>query len=367
MSIFAAPLFNLSPIGRATLIMVTFFFGLIGITTFAVLHKGREIAHQKQLTQQANARFESDMIWLPAGKFTMGGVGDQAAADELPLHDVKLDGFYIDKYEVTNEQFEKFVKATGYVTIAERPLSAKTTPGLLPEYEGKGASLCFRAPQPGEKIDSAYQWWEPVIGANWQHPAGPDSNLAGKEKHPVVHVCYEDAVAYGQWAGKRLPTEAEWEYAARGGLISKPFIWGSEMKPAGKWMANLWQGAFPAERRVEDGFDGTAPVGSFLPNNYGLYDMAGNVWEITADWYRPDTYALLKMQSEREARHNPKGPDTSHDPDEPGAWKKVTRGGSWMCSDNYCRGYRPSARMKTAADTGLQNTGFRCVKDGTPP
>jgi formylglycine-generating enzyme required for sulfatase activity len=180
----------------------------------------------------------------------------------------------------------------------------------------------------------------------------------------VVHICYEDALAYCRWAGKRLPTEAEWEYASRGGLVAQPYMWGAEFRPGGKWMGNTWQGNFPAERRVEDGFDGTAPVASFPPNGYGLFDMAGNVWELTSDWYRPDTYERLAKSSSREARHNPQGPADSFDPDEPGIQKKVTRGGSWMCSDNYCRGYRPSARMKTAPDTGLQNTGFRCVKDG---
>jgi formylglycine-generating enzyme required for sulfatase activity len=356
------PFFKLSPAGRATLIMAVFFFGLIGLSTFWVLKEARRISHRKDLTRAANARFEDDMVWIPAGKFTMGGIGEDIPADELPLHDVKLDGFWMDKCEVTNAQFLKFATATGYVTVAERPLSAKTTPGLLPEFEGKSASLCFRAPKPGEKMDNMYQWWEPVIGANWRHPSGPNSSLTGIEKHPVVHVCYEDAIAYCRWAGKRLPTEAEWEYAARGGLVAQPFVWGSEKLPGGKWMANIWQGHFPEERLNLDGFDGTAPVGSFPPNNYGLYDMAGNVWELTDDWYRPDTYAVLVKNSDREIRHNPKGPEDSYDPDEPGTAKKVTRGGSWMCSDNYCRGYRPSARMKTATDTGLQNTGFRCVK-----
>jgi formylglycine-generating enzyme len=362
-----SPLPKLSPAGRSTLIMGAFFFGLIGLTTLWVLKEAQRISRQKELTRVANAKFESDMVWIPAGRFTMGGIGENIPSDELPLHDVKLDGFWIDKNEVTNEQFAKFAKATGYVTVAERPLSAKTTPGLLPEFEGKSASLCFRAPAPDEKVDNFYQWWEPVIGANWRHPSGEKSDLKGKEKHPVVHVCYEDAIAYCKWAGKRLPTEAEWEYAARGGLIARPFIWGNEFQPGGKWMANTWQGKFPQERRVEDGFDGTAPVGTFPANGYGLYDMAGNVWELTDDWYRPDTYATIAHGAGKEPRHNPKGPADSYDPDEPGAWKKVTRGGSWMCADNYCRGYRPSARMKTAVDTGLQNTGFRCVKDGPAP
>jgi sulfatase modifying factor 1 len=361
-----SPFLKLSPAGRSALIIGGFFLGMLGLSTFWVMKEARRIAKQKELTRAANANFESDMVWIRPGGFTMGGIGDNIPADELPLHDVKINGFYIDKTEVTNEQFGHFVKATGYLTVAERPLSAKTTPGLLPEFEGKSASLCFRAPKPGEKVDSFYQWWEPVIGANWQHPSGPSSDLTGKEKHPVVHVCYEDAQAYCKWAGKRLPTEAEWEYAARGGLIAQPYMWGSEFRPDGKWMANTWQGHFPDERLVEDGFDGTAPVGSFPPNGYGLFDMAGNVWEMTDDWYRPDTYKTL-AEGGWDARRNPKGPADSYDPDEPGTWKKVTRGGSWMCSDNYCRGYRPSARMKTSVDTGLQNTGFRCVKDGTPP
>ncbi len=361
------PLRKLSPATRSSLIISAFFIGLFGIATIWIAKEAHRISKQRDLTRAANAQFNNEMVWIPGGTFTMGGIGDDIPPDELPLHDVKLDGFWIDKYEVTNEQFEKFAKATGYVTVAERPLSAKTTPGLLPEFEGKSASLCFRAPKPGEKVDTFYQWWEPVIGASWRHPSGPDSDLQGREKHPVVHVCYEDAIAYCKWAGKRLPTEAEWEYAARGGLVAKPYIWGSEFRPGGRWMANTWQGHFPDERRVEDGFDGTAPVGSFPPNGYGLYDMAGNVWEMTDDWYRPDSYATLAKKPDRAARHNPKGPADSYDPDEPGAWKRVTRGGSWMCSDNYCRGYRPSARMKTAVDTGLQNTGFRCVKDGPQP
>ena len=341
-------------------------FILIGV--FAVGREALRLRRERDATRGASEGVsQGDMIWIAPGTFTMGGTGDDVPWDELPLHDVKLDGFWIDKYEVTNEQFVKFTNETNYVTVAERPLTAKTTPGLLPEFEGKSASLCFRAPPPGERTDSAYQWWEPVIGAGWRHPSGPDSSIAGKEKHPVVHVCYEDAMAFCKWAGKRLPTEAEWEFAARGGLISQAFVWGNEMRPGGRWLANIWQGKFPDERRVEDGHDGIAPVGSYPPNGYGLYDMAGNVWEIVNDWYRPDYYAAIAKNSDREARHNPQGPADSYDSDEPGAWKRVTRGGSWMCSDNYCRGYRPSARMKTAPDTGLQNTGFRCVKDAAKP
>ncbi len=357
---------KITPAARSSLIIGGLFFSFILISTYWVYREAMRKKAQRSYNTELNAGATGDMIWIPPGTFTMGGVGENIPSDEVPLHDVKLDGFWIDKTEVTNEQFLKFTDATGYLTVAERPLSAKTTPGLLPEFEGKTASLCFRAPRPGERVDNtnAYSWWEPRIGANWRHPDGEGSGIKDRLKHPVVHVCYDDALAYCKWAGKRLPTEAEWEYAARGGLVAKPFMWGAEMKPGGRWMANIWQGDFPKEKRVEDGFPGTAPVGSFPPNGYGLLDMAGNVWELTSDWYRPDTYERLAKTSSREARHNPQGPNDSYDPDEPGTQKKVTRGGSWMCSDNYCRGYRPSARMKTASDTGLQNTGFRCVKDG---
>ncbi len=359
----------LSPAARTALIIGGFFLALIGGGTVWVTNMAQKIKHQKELTSIAN-RNESqtgDMVWIPAGTFTMGGIGREVPPDELPLHDVKIDGFWMDRTTVTNEQFQKFVDATHYVTVAEHPVTSKTVPGLLPELEGKTVSLCFRPPKKDEPVDNAYQWWEPRVGANWRHPEGEGSDLKGREKHPVVHVCYEDAMAYCKWAGKRLPTEAEWEYAARGGLISQEYVWGAEFCPGGHWMANTWQGHFPDEQKVEDGFATTAPVGSFPPNGYGLYDMAGNVWQITEDWYRPDYYAMLVKTQSKEARHNPKGPSDSYDPDEPGIWKKVTRGGSFMCSDNYCRGYRPSARMKVAPDTGLQNTGFRCVKDGFAP
>ena len=294
------------------------------------------------------------MVFIKGGTFAMGS--KDGASDEQPVHDVTVKSFFMDRTEVTNAQFEAFTKATKYVTVAEKLLSAKDIPGLLPEFEGKTLSLCFRAPKGEVDLRDAAQWWVPVIGANWRHPDGAESNLTGRERHPVVHVAWDDAVAYCKWAGKRLPTEAEWEYAARGGLQGARFVWGNEFNPGGKWMANTWQGKFPGENTGEDGYKNTAPVGSYQPNGFGLFDMAGNVWEWCSDWYLPDYYA-------RSPKENPPGPDTSFDPDEPGTMKRVTRGGSWMCADSYCRGYRPGARMKTSTDTGLQNTGFRCVKD----
>ena len=281
---------------------------------------------------------------------------EDGATDEKPLHEVTVKSFFMDKTEVTNEQFAEFVKATNYVTLAERPLTAKELPGLLPEFEGKTVSLCYRPPKGAVNLRDALQWWAPVIGANWRHPDGPETDIIGKEKHPVVHVCWDDAQAYCKWAGKRLPTEAAWEFAARGGLEKASYIRGNEFSPNGKWMTNTWQGKFPHENTGEDGFKGLAPAGSFQANGYGLFDMAGNVWEWCSDWYLPDYYA-------KSPKDNPPGPTTSFDPDEPGVMKHTTRGGSWMCSDSYCRGYRPSARMKTSPDTGLANTGFRCVKD----
>jgi len=315
----------------------------------------------------------NQMVWIPPGTFWMGSEDGQA--DEKPVHQVTLEGFWMDKTEISNEQFAKFVRATTYVTIAERKPDPKDFPGASPEMLVPG-SIVFTPPSLDEinrqraaegleptaviPLDNHFLWWRYVPGANWRHPDGPQSDLTGRERHPVVHIAWEDARAYCNWAGKRLPTEAEWEYAARGGLDRQPYVWGKEQKPGGKWMANIWQGRFPNENTLEDGFRGTAPVASFTPNGFGLYDMAGNVWEWCADWYLPDYYA-------NSPANNPRGPDTSFDPNEPGVMKRLQRGGSFLCSDLYCIGYRPSARMKSTPDTGLCHSGFRCVKDGPAP
>ena len=295
----------------------------------------------------------NNMVWIDGGTFWMGS-GD-GHPDEQPVHPVTVSGLWMDKTEVTNEQFERFVRETGYVTVAERRPDPKEFPNAPPEMLVPG-SVVFNPP-PGEvTLENHYIWWKWTPGASWRHPEGPGSDIKGREKHPVVHVCWVDATAYANWADKRLPTEAEWEFASRGGLERKLYSWGDDQTPGGHWLANIWQGRFPNENTQGDGFRGTAPVAAFSPNGYGLYDMAGNVWEWCSDWYRPDYYAAG-------SKTNPTGPLDSLDPGEPNVAKKVMRGGSFLCSDLYCTGYRPSARMKSSPDTGLSHTGFRCVKD----
>ncbi len=291
------------------------------------------------------------MIWISGGAFMMGAKAGQN--DEQPVHEVAVDGFWMDRYEVTNEQFAEFVKATAYVTIAERKPDPKDFPGVPLENLVAG-SVVFTPPPDVRDLSNHFIWWKYEPGASWRHPEGPSSDLKGREKHPVVHISWFDAMAYAKWAGKRLPTEAEWEFAARGGLAGKEYIWGDEQEPGGKPLANIWHGRFPNENTLKDGFRLTAAVGSFPANGYGLHDMAGNVWEWCADWYLPDYYA-------RSPKQNPQGPDTSFDPNEPGVAKRVQRGGSYLCTDLYCGAFRPSRRMKTSPDTGLSHAGFRCA------
>ena len=304
------------------------------------------------------------MVWIPGGEFSMGAanspadgeVGMKATLDSRPVHRVYVDGFFMDRTDVTNAQFAEFVKATGYVTVAERKPRAEDFPGAPPQNLVPG-SVMFAPPSHPVSLENHFQWWTYVRGANWRHPLGPESDIAHAAQYPVVHVAYEDAVAYATWAGKRLPTEAEWEFAARGGLAGKPFVWGDELRPGGKWMANTYQGQFPVKDNGVDGYAGIAPVAQYAPNGYGLYDMAGNVWQWTSDWYRPDYYAQLAGRVAR----NPKGPEASFDPSEPGQAKKVQRGGSFLCTDQYCSRYVVGTRGKGEISTGTNHLGFRCV------
>lgn len=294
------------------------------------------------------------MVWIQGGKFQMGSA-DPAFMDAQPVHEVNVKGFWMDEHEVTNAEFAKFVKATGYITVAERPLDPKDYPNVPKENLIIGSPV-FAPPENEVSLDDPGQWWRYVAGASWYHPFGSVSVKKIKPNDPVVQICYDDAVAYAKWAGKRLPTEAEWEYAAKAGKQNKNYYWGEELKPAGKWMANIFQGNFPNKNSLEDGFDFLAPVKSFPPNAYGLYDMEGNVWEWCNDFYRPDYY-------QKSTKENPQGPSDSFDPDEPHVVKRVVRGGSFLCSDQYCIRYRVGSRGKGEIKSASNNLGFRCVKD----
>ncbi len=303
------------------------------------------------------------MVWVPPGWFTMGSdepMGIDRQPNSQPVHRVWVDGFWMDEYEVTNAQFAAFVEATGYQTLAERPPDEELRKKALPQFRDIGAfSLVFTPPKecPPEGCTNCDQWWKIVPGANWMHPGGPGTGIEGKENYPVVHVAWHDAVAYAEWAGKRLPTEAEWERAARGGLEGKRYYWGDELRPGGQWMANSFQGKFPCEDTGEDGHAGLAPVGSYPPNGYGLYDMAGNAWEWCSDWYRPG----FEVGPDG-TRRNPAGPDGDVDPHGGGEGMRVLRGGSFLCADSYCARYRAGGRQPGEMSTGQSHTGFRCVR-----
>ncbi len=300
----------------------------------------------------------------------MGTSGDTFHRNEQPAHTVRVSAFFLDEHEVTNAEFQAFVAATTYVTTAERKPDWDEMKKQLPPDTPKPAdgqlvpgSLVFTPPTEKMPTDDAARWWKWVPGASWRHPEGPGSSLERRSNHPVVHVSWEDASAYARWVGKRLPTEAEWEYAARGGLIHKRFIWGDKAPTdAAGGMANIWQGDFPHRNTKADGWERTAPVKSYPPNGYGLFDMAGNVWEWCSDWYRADAYVGLKGVT-----INPRGPDDFWDPGEPLVPKRVTRGGSFLCHVTYCESYRPAARRGTATDTGMSHLGFRCAKDAPNP
>lgn len=306
------------------------------------------------------------MVWVEAGTFLMGASDDEGRPDEYPRHEVKVKGFWIDATEVTNAQFKKFVDATGYVTTAEKApdwgeMKKQLPPGTPkpPDSVLVAASLVFTPTSQPVPLNNANVWWSWKKGASWKHPHGEGSSITGKENYPVVHISWYDAMAYCKWAGKRLPTEAEWEFAARGGIKNEKYFWGNEDVESGKPKANTWQGSFPNKNTAWDKYEGLAPVKSFTSNTFGLYDMAGNVWEWCADWYTENYYtSLIDIKSD-----NPQGPDNSYDPMEPTVPKRVVRGGSFMCNASYCKGYRLTSRMKTSPDTGLEHTGFRCVAD----
>ncbi len=310
------------------------------------------------------------MVWIPGGEFEMGSGEKEKLAHpvEQPAHQVSVSGFWMDATEVTNAQFGKFVKATGYVTLAEKDidwevLKKQVPPGTpKPSVEQlKAGSMVFTPPENAVPLNNIRGWWSWVTGANWRHPEGPGSDLKGREDHPVVHVAWEDATAYAKWAGKRLPTEAEWEFAARGGLKAATFTWGNEPLSEEKPQANIWQGDFPHKNSKADGYLRTAPVKSYPKNGYGLHDMSGNVWEWCADWWRVDLYRHRAVKGDPVV--DPKGPPNHIDPRNPHEKQRVTRGGSFLCHDCYCAAYRPAGRRGTAFDTGMSHIGFRCVKD----
>lgn len=335
-----------------------FLGAIVFMTAFALL------AVKNVNKQKAN--IPTGMKWISSGVLTMGTDDPKSQANERPAHKVQIDGFWMDEHLVTNAEFKKFVEKTGYLTTAERKPDWEDLKKQLPPNTSKpdesllvAGSLVFTPPSHPVPLNNLHGWWSWVKGANWQHPEGPASNLKGRENHPVVHVSWDDANAYAKWIGKRLPTEAEWEYAARGGLENKRYPWGDEFKPNGKFMANTFQGEFPHKAIAEDGYVGTSPVKTYPANGYGLYDMVGNVWEWTNDWYHATIYQQLAKQP---MCPNYAGPAHTFDPQDPYATKRVIKGGSFLCHVDYCESYRPSARRGQTPDTGTSHIGFRLAK-----
>lgn len=323
-----------------------------------------------------------NMVWIPGGEFSMGSDNQLAFANERPTHDVRVHGFWMDRTHVTNAEFARFVEATGYVTTAERKprwedLQVQMPPGTprIPDEALVPGAMVFVGTRQAVTLNDVSQWWRFVPGANWRHPRGPDSDISGKDDHPVVQVSYEDAQAYAHWAGKRLPTEAEWEFAARGGLDQATYSWGNDFKPNGIAMANVWDptvnGRFPIVSAKAGGAAGTLPAGSFPANGYGLRDMTGNAWQWVADWYRADYFAQQHQRYQDQLIIDPVGPSDSWDPDDatgiPTAPQRVIRGGSFLCNSAYCLSYRPSARRGNDPYNPMSHIGFRLVEDAAPP
>lgn len=340
------------------------------IACFSCISKASETPNQqKNSVWTTHFASKDNMIWIPGGELIMGSDDPTAYAAEKPAVKVTVEGFWMETTEVTNGQFQKFVVATGYKTVAERPISWEELKKQLPpntpklsEEELAPGSMVFIAPSRPVSLNDISAWWQWVKGANWRHPEGPESDLVGRENHPVVHIAYEDALAYADWVGKRLPTEAEWELAARGGLNGKKFAWGDEFTPEGAYLANTFQGIFPSKDEGKDGFNSTAPVQSFPPNAFGAYDMIGNVWELTSDWFD----ALKHARSAGKVPKLDAGMNPCYNPSNPYAMERVIKGGSYLCASNYCTNYRPAARQGQAYDSGTSNVGFRLVLDGKP-
>jgi len=351
------------------MISLRFFIGLVGLIGIgSCVSKATENKSQDLEGHVfSSPATKNGMVWVPGGVLIMGSDDPGAYAAEKPAVNVSVKGFWMDPTEVTNAQFQKFVTATGYLTVAERPISwdelkkqlPPNTPKLSDEDLAPG-SMVFIAPSRPVPLQDLSAWWIWVKGANWMHPEGPESNLEGRENHPVVHIAYEDAVAYANWVGKRLPTEAEWEFAARGGLKGQKFAWGDEFTPGGIYLANTFQGIFPSRDERLDGFGTTAPVRSFPPNSYGAYDMIGNVWELTSDWFD----ALKHARTAGKVAKLDEGMNPCYNPSNPYAMERVIKGGSFLCASNYCVNYRPAARQGQAIDSGTSNVGFRLVSDG---
>ena len=333
-------------------------------------HSGTPAARLKAAADEASAAAPppaSDMIPIPAGEFLMGS--DRHYPEEAPVHRVRVDAFWMDRTPVTNSEFRRFVEATGHVTFAEIAPDPKDYPGALPHMLHAG-SLVFTPPEHPVDLRDWSAWWNFKFRANWRRPYGPGSSIRGLDEHPVVHIAFRDAEAYARWAGKCLPTEAEWEFAARGGLDAAEYAWGEEFTPGDRQMANTWQGAFPHQNLKTDGYARTSPVTAFPPNGYGLYDMIGNVWEWTADWYS-SRHEVRAENSCCGVMKNPRGgpEDASYDTCQPAIRipRKVLKGGSHLCAPNYCRRYRPAARHAEPVDTSTSHVGFRCiVRDGVP-